>query len=212
MVKYRNYGNYAIVLLLICIFIAVIISSYILWFVIPRGVGEHGGYHCLQLGLGQAGNYLRIFQLPRYMWVDIHSWLSVAAIFIVFLHMATNWRWIVETAIKVKDYFATRQKAILERYITNFVLFIMTAFQVLSGCVIWLVLPRGMLDYNNMVSGIGRTFWGLQRNEWLDIHAWVAILMLAIIIIHVIQHWRWIVNMTLGKSQPREVRKSGRQG
>ena len=52
-----------------------------------------------------------------------------------------------------------------------------------------------------MIGGSGRMFLGLQRNEWLDLHAWIAVTIAAVVIIHLVIRWRWIINMTLGKSQ-----------
>jgi len=52
-----------------------------------------------------------------------------------------------------------------------------------------------------MSSGVGRSFLGLQRNEWSDLHSWIAVIMASIIIIHVILHWRWIVTWTKGKGR-----------
>jgi hypothetical protein len=44
-----------------------------------------------------------------------------------------------------------------------------------------------------MKTGVGRTFRGLQRNVWLDLHGWIAVTILAIIIIHLIFNWKWVV-------------------
>ena len=43
-----------------------------------------------------------------------------------------------------------------------------------------------------MKTGVGRTFWGLQRNVWLDLHGWIAVTILAIIT-HLIFNWKWVV-------------------
>jgi hypothetical protein len=44
-----------------------------------------------------------------------------------------------------------------------------------------------------MILGTGRTFWGLQRNVWVDLHAWVAVAILSIIVIHLIVNWSWVL-------------------
>ncbi|MDD4924102.1 MAG: DUF4405 domain-containing protein, partial [Dehalococcoidales bacterium] len=138
------------------------------------------------------------------MWVELHSWIGVITAIIVIIHLVIHWQWLKETAGRFKSYIVKRQKMILERYITVFLLFVFMVFQTLSGCVLWLVMPRGLGDFNAMIQGMGRTFWGLQRNEWLDLHAWASVLMLAIVIIHLIIHWRWNLNMTLGKKEKRD--------
>ena len=138
--------------------------------------------------------------------MEAHSWIGVAAAGLVLIHLLLHWRWIIEITKRAKSYIKMGLKAITERYATAVILFVLFLFQVFFGCIIWLILPRGAGDYNAMIAGVGRTFWGLQRNVWLDLHAWIAVAMAAIIIIHIIMHWRWIVNITLGK------RRAGKAG
>jgi hypothetical protein len=62
-----------------------------------------------------------------------------------------------------------------------------------SGFVLWLALPSG--------GGLGRrgieqVFWTLSRRTWIDIHDWVAVVLTAIVVIHLGMHWKWIFRMT----------------
>jgi hypothetical protein len=182
-------------------FIAVIVSSYILWFILPMGTGMHGENleHCVLDGLGPKGNALFVFGLPRFSWVDIHSWISIGIMVIIIIHLILHWKWISESLKRTGNYAVKKLWYILERYSTVLILFIFFIFETISGLVLWLILPRGVLDYYNMKSGLGFTFWGLQRNEWVDLHAWVAVAALSVVIIHVIIHRRWVVNMFSGK-------------
>jgi hypothetical protein len=82
---------------------------------------------------------------------------------------------------------------------------------VLSGFVLWLIIPRGVGNLVPTKNGFGRTFWGMQRNEWVDWHAWLAVFIIAIIVIHIVIHWRWIVHMTLGKMKVMKNRAAARQ-
>ncbi len=199
----KNYYFYIVYILLSYAFLAIAFTSYIIWFVIPKGEGLNDSGYCdaRLTGLGEWGNLWIIFGMTRYMWVELHSWIGIITAVIVVIHLVIHWGWLKETARRFKSYIVKRQKVILERYITVSLLFVLTVFQTLSGFVLWLVMPRGLGDFNAMIQGIGRTFWGLQRNEWLDLHAWVSVLMLAVVIIHLIIHWRWNLNMTLGKKQ-----------
>ena len=36
------------------------------------------------------------------------------------------------------------------------------------------------------------TFWSLSRHDWGDLHDWVAVALLVVVIIHIILHWKWI--------------------
>lgn len=201
----KNYYYYIVYILLAYAFLAIAFTSYIIWFVLPKGEGLNDSPYCdaRLTGLGEWGNLWIIFGMTRYLWVELHSWIGIITAVIVIIHLLIHWQWLKETSVRFKNYIRKRQVYILERYITVFLLFLFTAFQTLSGFVLWLIMPRGLGDFNEMIRGIGRTFWGLQRNEWLDLHAWASVLMLAIIVIHLIIHWRWNLNMTLDKKRNR---------
>ena len=182
-------------LLLVYSLLGVFISSSILWFILPRGQGAHGDSHCSQYGTGIAGNFIDVFGFPRYIWLDVHSWLSIALVVLILLHIILNFNWIYETMNRIANYFAKKQLFIIERYIAFITLSILFIFEILSGLIIWFILPIGVEDYHYMINGIGRIFWGLQRNIWVDIHAWLAVIIISIIIIHLIMHWKWILGM-----------------
>jgi hypothetical protein len=170
----KNYYNYAMDSLLLYGFFGIIISSYILWFILPmgQGAGGRGGCPNRLTGQGFQGNHEFVFGLSRFEWVDIHSWISVVVVCLFLIHLILHWQWIVENIKRLKKYIVKNQKANIERYITAFILFILTVFEALSGCVLWLIMPRGVGNLYATQTGVGRTFWGLQRNIWVDLHAW----------------------------------------
>jgi len=78
-----------------------------------------------------------------------------------------------------------------QNYILFVILFFLGLFQAVSGFIMWLALP-----HSGGGRGGGDTFWSLARDTWRDLHDWVAVALLVIIIIHLILHWKWIVYMT----------------
>jgi hypothetical protein len=40
--------------------------------------------------------------------------------------------------------------------------------------------------------------WGWTRHDWGDVHFWVAVMLVAILALHLFLHWRWIVCMVRG--------------
>lgn len=192
----KHYINYIIDNCLLISVIAVLLSSYILWFVLKRGTGLHGDPFCQQFGTGSVGNYYTVLEWPRYTWIDIHNWASIALLAIVVFHIIFHWRWIVESVMRAKRYFAFPMMKVREQFIVATALFIFFMIECLSGFVVWLILPRGLCDYAAMLSGGARTFWGLQRNIWLDIHVWLALAIISILIIHLMSNWKWILNIT----------------
>jgi len=72
--------------------------------------------------------------------------------------------------------------------------------EAVSGFVLWLGFPVGAGGGGRHGwgggGGIGElTYWGISKHTWTDIHDWVAIALVVLVIIHVILHWRWIVRM-----------------
>jgi hypothetical protein len=67
--------------------------------------------------------------------------------------------------------------------------------EAVSGFVLWLAFPAG-----GGGRGFGRgtgnlTFWDISRHTWIDIHDWVAVALVVIVLVHVILHWKWIVTV-----------------
>jgi len=63
-----------------------------------------------------------------------------------------------------------------------------------AGVLVRYVLPPG--------SGHSTTLWGMDRHEWGGIHFWLAVILLAICVLHIFLHWRWITSVVRGR--PRE--------
>ncbi len=80
-------------------------------------------------------------------------------------------------------------------YVLFIVMLVLGLFQALSGFIMWFVLPRGGLGRGAGGSG-DATFWSLSRHNWADLHDWAAVVLLVVVIIHVVLHWKWIVRMT----------------
>jgi hypothetical protein len=63
-----------------------------------------------------------------------------------------------------------------------------------TGVLMRYILPPG--------SGRFLTIWGLDRHEWGQIHFWISFIFLGILAVHLVLHWRWILNVIIGR--PRE--------
>lgn len=205
---YKRYLDYLMDVLALFSILVILVSSYILWFILPMGMGSHGELGnisglmwCDGAGYGITGNYVTVMGWPRYTWIDIHNWAAIILLGILLLHVILHWNWIITLTKRIKSYLGVsvlKVKAI-EQYAVTVLLIILFTMECLSGFVIWLVMPRGALDYHNMLDGYGRTFWVLQRIVWVDIHVWLAIAIIAILVIHILVNWRWIFNMTVHK-------------
>ncbi len=58
----------------------------------------------------------------------------------------------------------------------------------------------GLLIFFFMPSGVRRGGWqefmGIAKSTWTDIHNWLGIAMVVIVIVHYLLHWNWLVCMT----------------
>lgn len=66
-------------------------------------------------------------------------------------------------------------------------------FLTTTGVLLRYLLPPG--------SGRFATLLGLDRHEWGTIHFWVSIIFFAVLALHLILHWRWIVGLLSGHKQ-----------
>jgi hypothetical protein len=69
--------------------------------------------------------------------------------------------------------------------------FVAFAFLTTTGVLTRYVLPPG--------SGRYATLWGLNRHGWGDLHFWVAVVLLGVLALHLVLHWRWILCIVRGQ-------------
>lgn len=67
-------------------------------------------------------------------------------------------------------------------------------FLMATGLFLRFILPSG--------SGKNLSVWGLTRHEWGDVHFYIAVFIVAILSLHLVLHWRWIICAIQNK--PRE--------
>ena len=86
----------------------------------------------------------------------------------------------------------------LQNYVMFLVMLLLALYQAVSGIVLWFVLPKGQGfqgGRNPHYTGEEQTFiWG--RDTWIEWHDWTAVALLALLILHLILHWKWITYMT----------------
>jgi hypothetical protein len=58
-----------------------------------------------------------------------------------------------------------------------------------SAIVLGFLLPRGQDAGQEL-------FWGISRQVWYPIHKWAGLVFIALALIHLVLHFKWIVVMT----------------
>ncbi len=75
-------------------------------------------------------------------------------------------------------------------YIIDFLMAISFLVSSITGLIMFFFLPGGNKG------GRYQEFLGITKHLYSNIHNWSGIVLIALIIIHVILHWTWIVQMT----------------
>lgn len=76
-------------------------------------------------------------------------------------------------------------------FIIDAIAFAGFVFLTTTGVLMRYLLPPG--------SGRFATIWGLDRHQWGAIHFWVSVVFFAILALHLLLHWRWIVGFLSGR-------------
>jgi hypothetical protein len=77
------------------------------------------------------------------------------------------------------------------KYVIDACLFIDISTIAVLGLLLGFVIPRGEGGHHSKT-----TFLGLGRHEWGDIHLYLSIFLLALLVLHLILNWQWIVLST----------------
>ena len=85
-----------------------------------------------------------------------------------------------------------------QNYVRFILMSVFSIIEVVSGFVLWFILPRGGEGFRGGRGPlVSRTeFLSLERQEWLNLHDWIGIALLAVVVVHVIVHRKWIAHMT----------------
>ena len=78
-------------------------------------------------------------------------------------------------------------------------LLILVLFLAMSGSIMWFAFPD---NGENGHDAVEATFWSLSQHDWTVPHRWVAIALLAVIIIHIVINWKWLVSTVRGFWKP----------
>ena len=82
-------------------------------------------------------------------------------------------------------------------FIIDVLSFVFLVCLVMTGIIMNYILPPGTGGRGRVITG-GRggehikTFISLGRHEWGDIHFWVSLAFIAIVVIHILLHYRWL--------------------
>jgi mono/diheme cytochrome c family protein len=82
----------------------------------------------------------------------------------------------------------------MNRTIANIIIDIIAAFlflgMIATGYILRFPLPPGSNKFLSL--------WGYTRHQWGDVHFWISLGLLVVLVVHLVLHWNWIVTV-IGK-------------
>jgi hypothetical protein len=84
----------------------------------------------------------------------------------------------------------------VQNYILFIIMFLLALLQAVSGFLLWLVIPGGQGYRGGRGVELADSTFLWSRHTWIDLHDWVAVALVVMVIVHLILHWKWIVYMT----------------
>ncbi len=76
--------------------------------------------------------------------------------------------------------------------ITDLFGFLLMVGMACTGLILWWALPPG--------TNKDLVLWSLTRHQWGSIHAWISLGLLAVVLLHLSLHWKWISAMIMQRS------------
>ena len=67
--------------------------------------------------------------------------------------------------------------------------------ELISGLVLWFAVSGGQGPLLNLRHS-GGSFAGIERGVWIDVHDWAGLVLVAVMLLHLALHWRWLVRQT----------------
>lgn len=77
-------------------------------------------------------------------------------------------------------------------FVIDVVAFAGFVFLTTTGVLLHYLLPPG--------SGHFSTLWGLDRHRWGTLHFWISVAFFGVLALHLLLHWRWLVNLIAGRA------------
>lgn len=201
--------NFWLDLILCAVFAVTVITGLLLWLVIPKE---------------QANQAYASLGLARQSWIDVHCWAGVMTLIGSAIHIALHWKWIWNTGRRyLTAPRPARINFTLNIFL--FVAFVVVNVSGLANWVSPLgastslgesdsasiagLLHRSWsddhqnarlirLDGNDHLQ-LGRHNWSdddrLGSGDWIEQHQDAGVALLAILVIHIALHYKWIVSV-----------------
>ena len=126
---------------------------------------------------------------PSWTGIGLHEYLSLAVCVVLFVHVLFHMDWVIKTT---KLAFTKPSWQTTGNWVLNVLLLLTLALAMVSG-----ILSSGAVLPDLGLFADGYYFWD-------PVHSFSAKLLLALIIVHIVVHWRWISSFFKKKEEKEE--------
>ena len=164
-------------LIILLSFLTTALTGFTLWLILPEGRG--------------SGSFV-FLGLNKHTWTDIHNWAGLIMLAGAILHLLLHWKWIVNVA---QRYFCRLARQARLYFTLDIFLFLVFVLVNISGLIAWLAFGEGGYQ-GGRNPFYNLTIFGLGRHDWNDLHLWAGLVIVAILVVHVFLHWKWLLITT----------------
>lgn len=172
----KTKSNFWMDMSILVAFVTILLTGIVLWLVLPEGRGSSTAL---------------LWGLTKNVWLDVHIWSGVVMFIGAAVHLLIHWRWV---SCVGKRYFKKLARQARINFTLNTLVFVGFFLANLTGLVIWLLLPQGGYQ-GGRNAAFQKLFLGLERGVWGEWHLWSGIILIVILTVHILNHWRWILCM-----------------
>ncbi len=150
------------------------------------------------LGSGGGRGGLAPLGISRGTWSDLHTWFSLVMIAGAIVHLALHWEWLCAMTRRLRQGQGRKARW---NYLFDWVLGLTVLAASATGLA-FLVSGGGYQGGRN--PAYSAVIAGLDRGTWSDLHTWLGLGFVAVLVVHQALHWAWIRN-TIGRAGRRSV-------
>jgi hypothetical protein len=133
----------------------------------------------------------------RASWDILHTWAGVFMIIAAVLHFVFHWQWVLMMSKRVIKSLWTKGSNMSSGARFNLVIFLLVALSftltAVSGIYFLFAPGGGYQGGRNLSWDPGFIF---NRTTWDLIHTWSGVILVLAVFVHLVIHWRWVVNVT----------------
>lgn len=132
----------------------------------------------------------------RQTWDDVHTWGGLLMILAVVIHLAWHWSWVMMMSRRAGNALLGKGTTFSRGARINVLVDLAIALSFLVtavSAIYFLFVPAGYAAGTTRGWDPGFLF---SRATWDLLHTWGFVAMMLAALLHIIIHWRWIVNVT----------------